>query len=1125
MRLQRSIRRRSSLTRHRRFFNETPPVSAPSNPPTTFVDGYSASVGTIRLPALTTEVRGTLRASATGNVIGNESMSLDFSDIAIDSQATDNAGNTIPAEGTTVSYSVPLITTTTDADGRFVFNNVPDDSCFVLRTVNFVNLGFQTGNPTNTNFCDNPNDGGSPVDLRGVLISTTSESNNTVELAGLTATDDVDNDQVGPYVSFVSDVPVLNTGASPGNDGNRGTLSNGVDGTGGIVIRFSEPVATNLNDSDLIVVTGDAPNQTAVGADLTVTGANEVTVTLDSALDPGTEFNVYIRTQALLDSAGNQPRDDSPGGPNGNEPTFDDAGVMFASASQLGVFLETFEPTNTVADAVMLEQRNEQVDTGDPADQFPFQTTSTLVDTVDDSLLNNAVSSTGAVETPGAQGEFNDEIQNLNAVNLPDPNEDFFTDILHGILFGDFDFTHGDVARVTVTLPTENPPMDVVMSVRRNSTLRDVLIFPVEGPNGSAINAGRLGTTAPDTNRFIIDPNGLTSFDVVIIGRNAERVQPSDVLIATSRADAGLLGGEAMLTLEDNAPPTVTPQLLAQQIDPSLAVTTGTGGGVVSGGSGDRHLFVFPVSPQALDNQDPNGNYNNDTLQDELGSTNFDEASERGARTIPGVTNGLSVFHDATSTAAFIAEPARTLGVSVTEPLAAPPLLATPAYSGGASLVDFTSQNNVALEGTLGGVDRTHLVIFGAENVFNLEADGRGTEESILDLTDTIEDQNGVVADMAANARALVRDNKPPVMTFAFYDGQQVVFRFDEPVRLQGQIEFLDCGAPTAINLANAATDPTDPAVLSMGNTQITIPTDNPAVPNVSGCFGDADLEYAEDAYSAANLAGLTNLPMGAIDDTPGHGAVSYNTVPDRAAGTVFGTAFPDNTWDDWASNGLGMDAPIFAMADVVGPFAITSVVRGSNYSTVAPGPGVAGDTFNIDITFSQPFFVTDGDAVDTRDDVNGADADEDGPGNNDGTVTQAELVAWAAGKFEHFDATAAAANPPTDVQILDSNGQDITTVSGDNQAAQRIILTFTQANPIVAGDQVRIVSGSQLEAQFDATSNTLVFAFDEGTGQPAGSHGPADGNNEPNELAPIPPAPTTYTCPQAGPVGMAGEC
>lgn len=1135
------------------IFGDNTVITGTTNPQLVFVDGYTASAGTVRLPALTTRVTGTLRNSATGNVIANEPMSLDFSDIWVDANAAGAPGNTVPANATSVAYAVPYISTTTNANGGFVFTNVPDDSCFVLRSANYIGLMFQTGNPTNVLGCNVPLDSGAqPVDLRGVLISTIAETANTVNLAGILATNDVNADNVSPYVVTVSGVPLPDTGNGP-NFAIPGVLSNGLDmtaATGGVVLTFSEPIAANLTDSDLVVTRGAAPNQTAVAATLAVLSATQIRVTTAAPLNPGTTFTINIRRQSLIDAAGN-PVSTSRAVLGVNQtvqmPDFD-AIAVFGGQPQLQLTLQTFKETNTVADAVTLTQVNAQVTTGNPADQFPFLTTSALVDTVLESQLTNAVDFTGAAVAPGAVATLTaGDLQNFNQPQLANPNQDIFTDLIEEALFGpSARVTRGSVARVNVTLPAANVPVDVVLFVRRNNVILDTLIFPVAGANGAAINAGPVTTgLAPTKNlgtgrlRFVLQPNGLTSFDVVIVGGPGIRLQPGDVLVARSRAQAGLLGGESQLALADNVPPTTTPQLLASQINQTLQVTIGTGGGVVQTGAGDRHLFVLPINPQMLDNADTTANYNNDTLaggllrsanaQPEL--LNFGRPANLGAL-LPAVTPALSVFHDATSTAAFLGAPGRTLGISVSEPLETPPLRGAPAYNGTAALSSWTSANNVANEGApLPAPNTGHLVIFNTDSVFTLETDGRSGTGRIIDLTNAIADVNGVVAGTDANARVLVRDFVPPLMTRAFYDGQQLVFDFHEAVRLSGSLNFLDCAPfPQTLNLAAAAAA-ANPAVLAAGNTRIVIPTTNATVPaNISTCFTDPALAYAEAAYTPAALAGLTSLPAGAIDTTPGHGAVVYQSVPDRAAGTVFGTAFPNNTWAAWGASGLGIQAPVFAMADIVGPFAPVTVVRGSTYSTQPPGPGALGDTFNIDITFSQPFFVTDGVVADPRDDFDGTDADEAPFGNDDGVVTQAELLAWISTKFEFFDSTAAAALPPTDVQILDSNNQDITTVTGNNQLAQRLILTFTQGNPIAGGDQVRMVAGSTITAQFDTSSNTLVFPFDQGTGQPQGSQpgNAGDGLNQLEEFQFVPPAPAGYTCPQVtlpSAAPAAGEC
>ena len=1183
------------------IFNDTPIVSAPSGATTTFVDGYTASVGTIRLPALTTRVTGTLLSSATGLGVPNTSVTLDFADIAVDNDANDGDGNLTPADGTEVSYSVPLVSTQTDADGNFEFLSVADDACFVFRASNFT-MPVLVNGQAGIGGCDVPADG-NPIGARGVLISTVPETDMTVNLSQINVTPLVNQDAIGPYVVNVSGVPVQNTGATPGNAGNRGVLSNGIDGTGGITIRLSEPVAASLTDSDLVVVTGMAPNQTALPSDLTVNSPTEIVVTTQNPIPPGTPFTIYIRAQSLIDGSGNPPMNDPPtftlGNPvPANNPTFDAAPAPFNGNPQLAVFLNTFQPTNQTANAVMLDQVNAEETAGSPPGQalapsssFPFQTTSALLDTVNDGNLNNASNLAGAAVTPttpvGQPTQIlfsGNQRQNMNEPQLPNPNEDLFTNIVDNALFaGLVNRTEGQVLRTTVTLPSNNPPVDVLVSVMRNNTVLDTRVFPVQNQNGSALNNGPVQPqpAAPMTDpRYVINPNGLTTFDLVVTGAPGIRLQPGDVLMVTSRAGGGLLGATASLTIGDNAPPTTTPQLLAQQINTTLQVALGTGGGVVQTGTGDRHLFVFPVSPQALDSVDNQPNYTGDNLRGELASSNINQGNELDGERGPAlaglgnpVISAESVFHDATSTDAFANAPMRRLGISVTEPLAAPPLVGMPGYNGNAALSNFDSQNNVANEGNpLPAPNTNHLVIFDVDDIGLLEADGRDTgTPRIVDLTDSIEDVNGVTADDAANARVLVRDFKPPVMTRGFYDGQQLVFRFDEAIRLQGNLTFLDCaGGAQTLSLTAAANAPSDQATLSMSNTQVTIPVTNGAVPaGIASCFdnGMSNLDYAENAYTAANLAGQTMLPAAAIDDTPAHGAVIYDTVPDRAMGTVLGTSFPDNTWAAWNANNLGTETPVFAWANIVGPFAINQVARGNQYQPGATADAPAGsvvDDFSVDLRFSQPVFVTDSTpandgAAGDRDDAAGDDADEAPYGNDDGVVTPAEALAWATAKFAYVSAGVDGTNnsvdgnggvipvagddlqvAPTGVQIIDADGNDITTVGSNDQQAVRIVLTIpVPSNPAAGGpnngdtmtdpgeavqatDDIRILSGQQLSAQFDTMNNTNVFPFDQSNQVPAV---PGDAINQVEENRPVPPVGTNYVCPQTMSPGGANEC
>ena len=399
-----------------------------------------------------------------------------------------------------------------------------------------------------------------------------------------------------------------------------------------------------------------------------------------------------------------------------------------------------------------------------------------------------------------------------------------------------------------------------------------------------------------------------------------------------------------------------------------------------------------------------------------------------------------------------------------------------------------------------------------------------------------------------------VRDFLPPIMTKAFFDGRQFVFRFHEAVRGNGIVGFggptqdvvIECGG-TDITIDFDA-PPAGSVLFGDGNRRVIVPLAVNGVANTAiggvpvtgianACFSATPaLGYAEgDQYTLAtlNAAGDTALPTVAV--APPHGSLTYPGVRDMANNSDLGVA-AGNSWAFWASQNLGMGrsgevtpaanvidgdetTPLFAIANILPPFVPQAVARGNNFTSSGGGNGLAGQNINITLSTSTPFFITDA-VTGAPTIVPAAGAGPDADSDNNGILTQAELNVWAALKFRLVQVPGPINIPPTSVQILDSAGQDITTTSGNTQQSQTIILTFQLTENVEAGDSVVMVPGQGLASQFDPTNaNIVIRPFDEGL--PA----PTNGTNDRNELAPIPPLPQVLTCPQVGVVGTTGEC
>ncbi|MGH8455961.1 MAG: hypothetical protein ACRETE_03130, partial [Stenotrophobium sp.] len=469
---------------------------------------------------------------------------------------------------------------------------------------------------------------------------------------------------------------------------------------------------------------------------------------------------------------------------------------------------------------------------------------------------------------------------------------------------------------------------------------------------------------------------------------------PGDSLVAFTRATGGLLGTSAATTLQDYVPPTTGVQLLQQAIAAGAGASTGAGGGVLNTTGSNTGIFLYPVSPQAGNVSYSSGvPYKSDSFVNDFGVSTANGYTSTGdtAYAVGTVGHALtSVLADATSMGTYLGTTLKgiTLGVAMSEPVA---LTATaPAYNGtNASLsaygvVNQASQKANGLTGPVaGGLPKVNLVTFKVSDLTKLQADARSATPVVLDLTNAVQDlatpANMATAANNANAKVQLVDEFPPLMSRGFFDGTNFVFDFNEPIQLTGNIVFTDavgtCAAKS-MSLAFLNVAPTPAIVLQTGpngtGTEVVVPASNfraqpgNAAVAVSDCLGGNVASplpaYAESAYTAASLGSATVLPAAAISPTPTHGGAQYYNVPDTANNTALG--LPNgNTWatttgaaapGNWANTGLGLQNPLFAVANILGPFQLVTA-PGVPFCT---GLTAASSTVTCTVTLSHPLLI-----------------------------------------------------------------------------------------------------------------------------------------------------------------------
>ncbi|MBX6420296.1 MAG: hypothetical protein IRZ06_04705 [Nevskia sp.] len=1047
---------------------DLPPFSSDTNPALIFVQGFTANTGVVQLPAMTTTVKGILRDTTSGTPVATQSVTLDFLAFTPDNGF---------AEGVVVTYDQPLLNTTTGSDGSFEFDNVADDSCFRLAvagwSVSPVNepAGFD---------CEDAD----ASDPNSFSFSTINESAHSVLLGQISSTSLSDvGDTVPPFVYRVAGVtnpplhtPVGNPPIPCGGDGclesgSPGMLTTATTGQGAndIQVFFDEALSPTSAASSVQVTArtigagacGSSDTETLLPSTATFASSTQLNIDTTNPLPAGKQICIYLPVGSFTDLAGNF--------------LTSGLGVGFDSlvTNDVILTLQTPLPSNTNLTAVTNLQ---QVTT-------PVQSSSDPLFASSDAFVSTTAADVDPNGTDICDGgnicQLNQDDAGVGLGGFGSfisPTVDALGDLSTTLGFGTSVF----VNQARVTFNTSGAT-DYVVAVTRGDTVLNggaVLTDPsctsffgfpgtIAGENSNTHTVSCITLSPPfgdgSTSEVVIKPSAEGVMDLRIGG-----VRPGDFVNIIPRGDINgdgvgdIVDPNAVATLQlvDHVPPTTVVQGVTADAIAAAAPGSGVGGGgtaVIPGSSlhaGTPKLFITPQTADVNDSTlGPSGPY--------LGGYSSDEW--RGADEIEGKSNKAVLragykqadpfcgvicadsngdpdsfffspalhlsLSDATGAAAFISHTPAIIGIAVSEPLSTTATQPTPvALTGTGTLTSVFSSpgvinDTVDEDGTLINLYTVHV-----SNVFDLQTDAQNGV--FLDLTG-LTDANGVVADAATRAYVALEDVMPPVMTRAFFDGTNVVFQFNEaidPAQSGTPAIVMEC--TTLGSLTTALTDPSNPATLSSDGKTLTVPRVNIAwsAPPTSTCFHGPDVDtnpalvalaYAESAYTAANLGTLTVLASANIQATPDHGFVLYGNVSDAAG----------NTWLGWAglvdpvtSQNFGIGGPVFAAADIVGPFAVQTSYnppKCTNFSSVG-----SPQAWSCTVIYTHPVFVGGLDG-DTTSDFDGDRADTDNTAHTG--LTQSDLNAFCVTKFEHDTTANAFVSSPASCNPVDSTGAIIT--------------------------------------------------------------------------------------------------
>jgi hypothetical protein len=310
----------------------------------------------------------------------------------------------------------------------------------------------------------------------------------------------------------------------------------------------------------------------------------------------------------------------------------------------------------------------------------------------------------------------------------------------------------------------------------------------------------------------------------------------------------------------------------------------------------------------------------------DLYDQNFADANNNNQAYI----SAASLIYDKTAFTAWSADMSRTIAVSFTEDLAwttpsgadatKPAATANePTDDATAALTDWTIMNDVTIASDADAVN-ADLVAVDVNNIFTL-ANVDGQAAASIDFTNQIEDLAGNPAVAATNAKVVINDAMPPMVTEAVYNGANLTITFNEDVMVN----------PTAGN-----------TVVTLGGININMDADSRAAHNAKTTAKNVlVIPFTTDSSDdMLPLNRATVFALGEYDeaglasaaaDAGDHASLSFVNVQDAFGNT-------------WANDAAGMTAPTFAAYDNLGQ------IVGTPTPNALPG---SGTTATITYTFT----------------------------------------------------------------------------------------------------------------------------------------------------------------------------
>ncbi len=823
-----------------------------------FIDGFTAVAGDAVLPAVGQSgatVTGVLRSEETGEPVANHSINMEL--LAIN-------GSSHASTGSEISFAAISFPTTTAADGSFEISGVANDSNLRILVGGYIVEGMDA------NYVE-----GMPS------VVTTNDEVENIHVGNVSVTAIPNEDEIAPYVVAI-DEAVINATRAKLHD----------DVTNVLTVRFSETLDATAIDDNSVKVRDISAN--AYLNDITITaGADSKSIVLTKTAGnflAGHEIDIYLLRVDFQDTSGNILEFNNIEGTS-DIVKYDEVSVN-GNTDFLNLMVELYQELNDEATIVTNEMQLLVDDTAQRELTLLDQASSVFsdvdmeagdFDVIDQLNVSEAQSRIiNLIKASEKAAKLDDDgIIFDSETGIPET-----TDLSVGVNTSlSYDqIVRVDVARIKFT--ASNATKYKYLVTDGTSDLEITPIIDTESSPGVEIVESLI----------VVEETGS---DVVF---TLSGVEPGNVITITSVDDFGNDGASKAITLRDNVAVTTGLQNAYSEQDLTSGSTT------IGQIFGDGGELANPDAQSLIGS--PLLSINSGMLADQFNTTH--DAVLDSLYAANDVTEDDEVVFDVASkvydSKAYLdwsQNSSRTVAISFTENLVwangavAPETTAT-------SLSNWTVLNDVALNSE-GDSISSDIIAFSAANIFDL-ANNAGQAQTVIDFTNVIEDLSGNVATSSANAKVVIFDALPPMVSKAEYFGGSLVIDFNESIKLT------DGGKSSGVELVEVAI---------LGGTPLILTKDAVDAFNAQDSADRKQLtiEFNEDAATEGGLPQIARTTLFPV-------ASRYDSVAGGASGhaVLDFSLIQDNYGNTWAEDAAVITGPSFAVEDMIGDMSTLSV-------------------------------------------------------------------------------------------------------------------------------------------------------------------------------------------------------